>query len=129
MTGSNKSLFKYTTCLSKDSVRIADGSLTFVSGISSVVCTPNITLSSVFYVPKFSVNLLSVSTITKTLNCKLEFFPDHCVFQDLQTGRTIDRRRLCDGFYPLDRSSNMSQALFGGNKDVDQEIIQWHRQL
>ncbi|KAK8260346.1 hypothetical protein V6Z12_D13G116500 [Gossypium hirsutum] len=129
MTRSNKSLFKYTTCPSKDTVQIADGSLTSVSGTSSVVCTPNITLSSVFYVPKFPFNLLSVSTNTTALNCKLEFFLDHCVFQDLQTGRTIHSGRLWNGFYLMDRSSSISQALFGDNKDVNREIIQWHKQL
>ncbi|TYI93048.1 hypothetical protein E1A91_D02G111700v1, partial [Gossypium mustelinum] len=127
MTGSSKSLFNYTTCPSKDSVRLADGSLTSIFGRSSVVCTLNITLSSILYVPKFLVNLLSISTITKALNCKLEFFPDHCVFQDLQTRKTIGSGRLCDGLYILNQSSNMSQALFGDNKDVNKEIIQWHK--
>ncbi|TYH66684.1 hypothetical protein ES332_D06G140200v1 [Gossypium tomentosum] len=123
MTRSNKSLFNYTTCPSKGSARIADGSLTFVSGTGSVVCTPNLTLSPVLHVLKFSINLLYVSTITKALNYKLEFFPDHCVFQDLQTGKTIGSGRLCDGLYLLDRSPNMFQALFGDNKDVNWEII------
>ncbi|TYI92824.1 hypothetical protein E1A91_D02G097400v1, partial [Gossypium mustelinum] len=102
MIGSNKSLFNHTTCPSKDSVRLADGSLTSISRTSFVVCTPNITLSFVFHVLKFSVNLLSVSAITKALNCKLEFFFDHYVFQDLQTGKTIGSGRFCDGLYLLD---------------------------
>ncbi|TYG99021.1 hypothetical protein ES288_A10G163700v1 [Gossypium darwinii] len=123
MTRSNKSLFNYTTCPSKDSARLADGSLTSISGTVSVVCTPNIILSSVLHVPKFPVNILSISTITKALNCKLEFFPDHCVFQDLQTGKTIGSIRLCDGLYILDQLSKMSQALFGNNKFVNREII------
>ncbi|TYH22047.1 hypothetical protein ES288_A04G095500v1 [Gossypium darwinii] len=101
MIGSNKSLFNYTTCPSKESVRISDGSLTFISGLSSVVFTPNITLSSILHVPKFPVNLLSISTITKALNCKLKLFPVHLVFQDLQIGKMIDSSRLCDGLYLL----------------------------
>ncbi|TYH31278.1 hypothetical protein ES288_A01G160900v1 [Gossypium darwinii] len=123
MTRSNKSLFNYTTCPSKNSVRIVDDSLTSVSGTDSIVCTPNITLSSVLHVPKFFVNLLFVSTITKALNCKLELFPNHCVFLDLQTRKTVGSGRLCDGLYLLGRSSSMSQTLFGENKDVNREII------
>ena len=121
MRGSNKSLFNYTTCPSKDSVRIVDGFLTSVYGTSSVVCTSNITLPSVLHIPKFLVNFLSVSTITKALNCKLEFFLGHCVFQDLQTGNKVGRGRLCEGLYLLDRSPSMSQALFGDNRYVNQE--------
>ncbi|TYG62130.1 hypothetical protein ES288_D07G203300v1 [Gossypium darwinii] len=102
MIGSNKSLFNCTTCPSKDSVQLADGSLTSISGIGSIVYTLNITLPSVLHVPKFSINILSVSTITKALNCNLEFFPDHSVFQDLQTGKTIGSGKFCDGFYLLD---------------------------
>ncbi|TYG78642.1 hypothetical protein ES288_D02G076300v1 [Gossypium darwinii] len=123
MTGSNKSLFNYTTYPSKDNVQF-DGSLTSVSRTGFIVCTLNLILSSVLHVPKFSVNLLFISTITKVLNCKLEFFPDHCVFQDLQTGKTIGSGRLCDDLYLLKQLPTMSQALFGENKDVNQEIIQ-----
>ncbi|TYG98903.1 hypothetical protein ES288_A10G154400v1 [Gossypium darwinii] len=108
MIGSKKSLFNYTTCPYKDSVQLADDSFTSISRICSVVCTPYITLSSILSVSKFPVNLLFVSTITKALNCKLKFFPDHCVFQDLQTGKTIGSDRLCDDLYLLDRLSSMS---------------------
>ncbi|TYJ23257.1 hypothetical protein E1A91_A08G179000v1 [Gossypium mustelinum] len=93
MAESSKNLFNYTTCPSKDNVRIADGSLTSISGTGFVVCTPNITLSFILHVPKFPVNLLSISTITKALNCKLGFFPDYYGFQDLQTGKTIGSGR------------------------------------
>ncbi|TYI92956.1 hypothetical protein E1A91_D02G105000v1, partial [Gossypium mustelinum] len=102
VTGSNKRLFNYTTCPFKDSVQLADGSLTSIFRTGSILCTPNITLFSVLYVPKFSVNLLSISTITKALHCKLEFFLDHCVFQYLQTGKMIGSGRLCNGLYLLD---------------------------
>ncbi|TYJ46163.1 hypothetical protein E1A91_A02G102200v1 [Gossypium mustelinum] len=112
MTGSNKSLFNHTTCPSKDSVRLADGFLTSIFGTDSVVCTPNITLSSILHVLRFPVNLLSISTITKALNCKSEFLPDHCVFQDLQTGKTIGSGRLYNGLYILDRSSNVSSIIW-----------------
>ncbi|KAG4157427.1 hypothetical protein ERO13_D02G062066v2, partial [Gossypium hirsutum] len=72
-----------------------------VVDFGSINLSPSIILSSVLNVSKFSVNLLFISTITKVLNCKLEFFPDHCVFQDLQTGKTIGSGRLCDDLYLL----------------------------
>ena len=39
------------------------------------------TLNNVTYIPKFSVSLLSISRFTKQNN----FFPTHCVLQDLST--------------------------------------------
>ena len=131
MTGSSKGFLNYFPSLTKDSVRIADGSFTPISGTGSVICTSNIKLSSVLHVPHFPVNLLFVSAITNALNCKIEFFPDHCVIQDLHTGKRIGNGRLHDGLYMLegDPGSSISQACFGENKDVNQEIIQWHRRL
>nr|XP_009767688.1 PREDICTED: uncharacterized protein LOC104218800 [Nicotiana sylvestris] len=46
MTGSSKGIQNYSPCLKGDNVKIANGSLTPISGKGSVVCTPNIKLSS-----------------------------------------------------------------------------------
>ena len=129
MTGSTKNLQNYSSCLKEENVRIADGSLTSVSGTGSIICTPDIKLSSVLHIPDFPVNLLSVSSITKDLNCKIVFFPDRCVFQDLETGKRIGSGRLHDGLYMFDGTKDSGQAFFGDNKDVNLEILQWHRRL
>jgi len=42
-----------------------------------------------FHVPKLSNNLLFIQNVTQDLNCAVIFFPFHCVFQDLATGKTI----------------------------------------
>ncbi|XP_078444238.1 uncharacterized protein LOC144713520 [Wolffia australiana] len=49
----------------------------------------NLHLENVLYVPNLSANLLSISAITKELFCSVQFFPYHCIFQDLHTGRRI----------------------------------------
>ena len=102
MTGSSKNLQNYSSCLKEENVRIADGSLTSVSGTGSIICTPGIKLSSILHIPEFPVNLLSVSSITKDLNCEIVFFLDRCVFQDLQTEKRIGNGRLHDGLYMFD---------------------------
>ena len=85
MTSARKNFFTYSPCLGHDKVRIADGSLSPIIGKGSVKCTPSITLPFALHIPHFSYNLLSVSAITKNLNCKVEFFPSHCVIQELST--------------------------------------------
>lgn len=112
MTGSSNSFQNYSPCLKKDYVRIANRSLAPISRTGSIVCTANITLSSVLHVPEFPVNLLSISSITKDLNCKIEFFPDHYVFQDLQIGKTISSGTLHDGLYMIDGSGDFGKAFF-----------------
>ncbi|XP_019256261.1 PREDICTED: uncharacterized protein LOC109234647 [Nicotiana attenuata] len=82
----------------------------------SVIRTPDITLSSVLHLPEFPVNLLSVNAITKQLKCTVEFFPDYCVFQDLQTRKRIGSDRLHDDLYWIDGIRAFGKAFFGGNK-------------
>ena len=50
----------------------------------------------------FTANLLSISRITRDLNCSLIFFPFSCVFQDLQTRTTIGSGRETNDLYILD---------------------------
>lgn len=52
-------------------------------------CTPNITLSHVLHVSAFSVDLLSISAITNSLNCKVEFFPFIVPFKIHESGRGL----------------------------------------
>jgi hypothetical protein len=51
---------------------------------------------------------MSVSKITRGLNCSVEFFPNHCVFQDLQTRRIIGRGRESDGLYIFEQRTPYS---------------------
>lgn len=66
-----KIFLTYSPCLTQDHIRIADGSYTPIQAISSVNCTPNITLSFVLHVLGFPVNLSSLSALTISLNYKV----------------------------------------------------------
>ena len=77
---SNSSIISNISHLSSPSfVTVANGTKTHVQGIGTV-STPNLTLSSVLYLPQFFLNLLSVHKLTHSLNCSLTFYPTHCVF-------------------------------------------------
>ena len=55
-------------------VRIVDGSLSKVAGIGSVAITDDLILKSILFVPNLTCNLLSISKLTKDLNCVTNFF-------------------------------------------------------
>jgi len=65
-------------------------------------------LSSVLSLPNFSFNLMFVNKITRGLKCNVEFFPDYCVFQDLQTRSVIGRGREPDGLYIFEQRTPYS---------------------
>ncbi|KAK1570860.1 hypothetical protein Q3G72_008244 [Acer saccharum] len=68
----------------------ADGSKTPIEGQGVVQATPTLSLPSILYVPKFPVNLLSVSQIVKELNCSV---------RDLGTRKTIGGGYKKNGVY------------------------------
>jgi hypothetical protein len=107
-------------------VYIADGSSSPVVGIGSVQTTSLLPLHSVLYVPKCPLNLLSVSRLTKSLNCSVEFFPHHCVIQDLQTRKRIGGgREGADGLYYLELSHPITRAALSTSVTPEQ----WHFRL
>jgi hypothetical protein len=71
------------------SATLANGSLYHVVGFGHTHLSPDIEFLSVLHVPSFPFNLLSISKITKALNCSVSFYPSLCIFQDLKTRRMI----------------------------------------
>ncbi|CAH9083140.1 unnamed protein product [Cuscuta epithymum] len=113
MTG-NPSLFSsFHSHLPASSVTLADGSTSPVLGSGTVVPTSTLPLSSVLSLPNFAFNLLSISKITRTLNCSVTFFPGYCVFQDLLTKHTIGQGHESGGLYILDTSITKGISCLG----------------
>ena len=101
MTSQSNLFSSYIPCISPDKVKIIDGTFLPVSEKGLVHTTPSLSLSFVLQVLSFAANLLSISRITRDLNCSVTFFPS-CVFQDLQTRTTIGSGRETNGLYFLD---------------------------
>ena len=59
-------------------------------------------MTSVISLPQFSFNLISVSKLTRTLNCNISFFPDYCLIHDLSAKRIIGRECESRGLYILE---------------------------
>jgi len=87
---------------SSNTVSLEDGSPSRVIGSGTINATPSLSLSSVLHLPQFSFNLISVSKLTRALNCCISFFPDYCLFQDLMTNKTIGKGHESGGLYILD---------------------------
>ena len=86
----------YKQCERAIKVTMANGAISYAKGEDSVYLN-DLWLKYVLYVLKLRCNLLSISKITKDMNCKVIFFPTHCVFQDLISGKMIgnaERKRV-----------------------------------
>ena len=134
MTGFPSVLTSYRPETSIPDVRIADGRSCPVLGSGQSRATSSLPLQHVLYIPGFPANLLSISAITKALHCGVFFFPHHCVFQDLDTGRRIGLgRENGRGIYELvaDSLSTGLQALFAlsASSSSLHDSLLWHCRL
>ena len=89
MTGNSRLFSNFQSHKSTCPVTLANGSTSCVIGSGTINPTPSLALSYVFNLPQLSFNLISVSKLTKSLNCCALFFPDYCLFQDLMTKKII----------------------------------------
>ena len=113
MTG-ELAIFSSPVTSVNQSVCIADGSSIPIRSQGVARLSSDITLSSVYYVPHFAYNLLSVSRLAKDLNCAVIFLPSHCFLQDLNSKKIFGKGYERDGLYyfgdPLS-SSALSSSL------------------
>ena len=80
MTGDATVLSTYSPCTGNTTVKIADGISSKVVGTGLMVISKDIILKPVLFVPILDCNLLSISKLTKDLNCVAKFLPNLCEF-------------------------------------------------
>ncbi|RVW83661.1 hypothetical protein CK203_039346 [Vitis vinifera] len=98
----NKDLFSsITTTSTLPTITLANGSQTMVKGFGFAHPLPSLPLNSVLYAPECPFNLISISKITRTLNCSITFSDKFVTLQDRSTGKTIDIGRESQGLYHL----------------------------
>jgi len=141
MTGDATLLNEYNQCTNNSTARIADGSSSQVKGICLSRLSRDMILNSVLHVPNLDCNLLSISKLTRDLNCVAKFFPHLCIFQDLDTGKKIGSAKMCSGLYllkseiPLRQTQNISyvsskgQSALNFHVNKDSEVLLWHYHL
>ena len=116
------------TCNPPILITLPNGQHINVTICGSVRINKDITLTNVFYVPTFSYNLLSVSTLTKHMPVTAIFTSLSCHFQVLN--KRIAHGNLCEGLYiiypePHAPTSSTSTIL---NTTSDKSEL-WHSRL
>nr|CAN79194.1 hypothetical protein VITISV_000236 [Vitis vinifera] len=98
----NKHLFSsITTTFALPTVTLANGSQIMAKGIGLTHPLPSLPLHSDLYALECPFNLISISKITRTLNCSIIFSDKSVILQDWSTGKTIGIGRESQGLYHL----------------------------
>ncbi|RVW49109.1 Retrovirus-related Pol polyprotein from transposon RE1 [Vitis vinifera] len=108
----NKDLFSsITTTSALPTVILANGSQTVAKGIGLALPLPSLPLTSVLYTPECPFNLISISKLTRTLNCSITFSDKFVTLQDRSTGKTIGIGRESQGLYHLTSDSSAAVCI------------------
>ena len=113
MIGNSSLITTFQSHPSTSTVTLADGSTSCALRLEIIHPTPLITLTSILSLPQFSFNLIFVSKLTRSLNCSISFFSDHCLILDLSTKRIIGRGREYGGLYILEIEVPKYVACYG----------------
>lgn len=92
-------LVSYISCASDEKIKIVDDSLALMPGMGQISPFEGLSLHNLVHVLKILYNLLSISKITRELNCncKAKFLFDYVSFQDFSLGRMISIAKHCRG--------------------------------
>ena len=106
ISGNKDHFFSLTTTPTLPMVTLTNGSQTVAKGIGLTHPLPSLPLTSVLYTPECPFNLISISKITRTLNCSIIFSDKFVTLQDRSTGKTIGIERESQGLYHLTSQSS-----------------------
>ncbi|XP_019158475.1 PREDICTED: uncharacterized protein LOC109155214 [Ipomoea nil] len=112
----------------KTHIQAANGEIMHVEGGGTIEISPTIKLSNCLYVPSLSHKLLSISHVTKELNCTVLMHPTFCILQDIRTGVIIGRGTERQGLYYVDEVTQRGTVMLA-HGTVDCEAWLWHRRL
>ncbi|XP_071729311.1 uncharacterized protein [Rutidosis leptorrhynchoides] len=107
-------------------IQAANGGIVQVQGGGKIEITPTMTLSNCLYVPALSHKLLSISDVTKELNCSVLLHPTFCILQDIRTGVIIGRDTEQGGLYYVDEVTQQGTVMLA-HRTPDREAWLWHR--
>ena len=112
----------------KNIIKTANGEGIKVSGAETISFTKNLTLKNYLFVSDLSHKLLSVSQLTRDLDCTILIKPECCIVQDAQTGKIIGRGIERGELYYLEEETQKGKAILVRGSG-ERQLCSWHERL
>jgi len=90
---------------------MANGSKASSHGVGTVHLFPSLHVDNVFYVPGLPFNLLSISRLTRSLDCIISFITDFVCLQDRSSGLMIGTECEFHDLYCLRTSAHVGMIM------------------
>jgi len=130
LTNKMTNLYDFEGFCSPTHVSIANGKNVSVKGKAKIKLLSNNIESPVLYVPSFLFQLLSIGKISRTLNCRVIFYSQQVLFQDLATKKMIGECFFFNGlYYFLSHPQNNKYRQVYAFSSFHQEQHLWHQRL
>jgi len=131
ITNNSENLDVSTVYTGNERVLIGNGQSLPIShkgSVSNIVPQSSLVLSNVLVVPDITKNLISISQLTKQLNCQVIFDSSGFVIQDLATRTVLGVGRCENGLYVLDQHHCALASILSSNKPRA-TVRLWHARL
>ncbi|GJY05612.1 putative RNA-directed DNA polymerase [Tanacetum coccineum] len=102
-------------------VVIPNGDSVLVKGKENYILPGGTKVNGVLYVPDFKCNLLSISRLSRDLQCCISFFPDFCFMQGLHRKNLIGAGICEGGLYRM--------KMVQGRRAMATIVETWHKRL
>ncbi|KAM0062560.1 hypothetical protein Hdeb2414_s0004g00149591 [Helianthus debilis subsp. tardiflorus] len=112
----------------KTHIQTANGEVMRAEKGGTIEISPTLKLSNCLYVPSLSHKLLSISHVTKELNCVVLMHPTFCILQDIRTRTIIGRGTEHQGLYYVDEVAQQGTVMLA-HGTTNREAWLWHRRL
>lgn len=118
-------------------IRLPNNNSTVATHMGDIHISPDFILKNVLYVPSFTYNLMSISSLTQKSFCNVLFTADKCLFfsakgfnlQDPLSFREIGHAGQRDGLYHFKFSTIVSNVQFSAVNSVKSDVKLWHSRL
>ncbi|GJT04421.1 putative RNA-directed DNA polymerase [Tanacetum coccineum] len=120
--------FVTSTTPTKSYIHTANEEKMNVRNGGTIEISSTLKLSNCLYVPALSHKLLSISHVTKELNCSVIMQPTFCILQDIRTGAIIGRGTERQGLYYVDELTTSGTVMLAHGTS-EREAWLWHRRL
>nr|GEU35840.1 putative ribonuclease H-like domain-containing protein [Tanacetum cinerariifolium] len=120
--------FATSTKPTKSYIDTANGEKMIVKNGGTIEISPTLKLSNCLNVHALSHKLLSISHVTKELNCLVLMQPTFCILQGIRTGAIIGHGTEIKGLYYVDEVTQ-NGAVMLSHGTAEREAWLWHRRL
>jgi len=131
MTSNPDNLDDPATYSGNERVMVGNGQslpISHIGSVSTVAPNSSIPLSNVLVVPGIKKNLISISQLTKQINCRVIFDSLRLIIQDRVTGTVLGVGRCENGLYVLNQHHHALVSLLSAHKPRASAQL-WHTRL